>query len=241
VLSCESRSASASERGVFVVKAPGLPEVDGILCSRELIGHLLARALGVRTPEPAVVEISPDFVVATSHELKELGLSISSGPAFGCRRLVSLANVTRLTTNAPDRLVEAARIYAVDMMIQNPDRIGRNPNCAVGPEGLVAYDFDQAFSFLYAIGQAGEPWELTKVGKMPRSHLFWEVLRAQPIDWRGILKAIEALDDGVLRAIEAVVPTAWDRGDRKDKIFRHIRTVRNNVGRFGDELKASFV
>lgn len=219
VLSCSSRTAGHSERGVFVVKVPGLPEVDRVLCCRELIGHLLARTVGVRTPEPAIVQISPAFVAATRHELRALGLAISSGPAFGCRRLVSLANLTRLTTNAPDRLAEAARIYAVDMMIQNPDRVGRNPNCAVGPDGVVAYDFDQAFSFLYAIGQTGEPWELSKTGRMPRSHLFWEVLRAQPVDWRGILEAIEVLDDEVLRAIEAVVPADWDCEDRQEKIF----------------------
>jgi hypothetical protein len=143
VLSCESRTQDAPERGVFVVKASGLPEVEGILCCRELVGHLLARALGVRTPEPAVIEISSGFVEATRQELKALGLSISPGPAFGCRRLISLANVTRLTTNAPDRLREAARIYAVDMMMQNPDRLVPNPNCAVGPDGLVAFDFDK--------------------------------------------------------------------------------------------------
>lgn len=191
VLSCESRTPGAPERGVFVVKAPGLPEVDGIFCCRELMGHMIARAVGLRTPEPAIIEISDDFVNVTRRELAALGLSISSGPAFGCRRLVSLANVTRSTTNAPERLSEAARIYAVDMMLQN--------------------------------------------------HLFWDALRRQPIDWSGTLDAIETLDDARLQAIGEAIPRGWACGERRDRVFTHIRAIRDNIDRFHEELKASFV
>jgi hypothetical protein len=61
-------------------------------------------------------------------------------------------------------VTEAARIYAYDLITQNPDRRADNPNCGSYNGRLVAYDFEMAFSFLYAIpGTAGEPWEVARL------------------------------------------------------------------------------
>lgn len=205
------------------------------------MGHLLARALGVRVPEPVVVSVSPEFVTATRHDLSRLNLSLMAGLAFGCRHLVSLANVTHTTTNAPERLVEAARIYAVDMLLQNHDRTVSHPNCAVDKEGLVAFDFEQSFGFLYLIGPQPEPWQISQMGDLPRTHLFWKALRGHVVDWEDTLVSLGHLDEYKLEQIVSVIPDDWEEPGHRETVVNHVRGVRSNLEQFRHELKASLV
>ena len=47
---------------LMVVKAIGLPEVNEINLFCEVVGNVLAREMGVNTPNPALVYLTPEFV-----------------------------------------------------------------------------------------------------------------------------------------------------------------------------------
>src|SRR2546428_6403794 len=87
---------------------------------------------------------------------------------------------------APAELAQASRVYAFDLLVQNPDRRPEKPNCAHRGRRFIVYDFEMAFSFLLVIGQKDEPWEAAKHGLGPK-HLFHSPLRASETDWEPFL------------------------------------------------------
>jgi hypothetical protein len=53
----------------------------------EVFGNLLARELGIATPIPALVNLSPEFVQAVSPLVAEYGISLTAGLGSGCEYL----------------------------------------------------------------------------------------------------------------------------------------------------------
>ena len=110
VVACESPTEFADPaRARFVAKFAGLPEVTPALWCRELVGNLLAQALGVLVPTPAVIDASPAFVTGTKSFFDARGLVIQSGACFGTSYVPGLANVTKQTTDVPERFDEGPR------------------------------------------------------------------------------------------------------------------------------------
>ena len=147
----------SGSRRSMVVKSLGLPEVtQGGRCA-ELFGNLLARELGVDTPAPALVDLAPEFIEAIKPALSPRGLHPLPGLAAGCEYFQGgFASAVRGAKLAPEELAQAARIYAFDLLVQNPDRRPEKPNCAQRGVRFIAYDFEMAFSFLLVIGQKDE-------------------------------------------------------------------------------------
>ena len=64
IVECVGPQPATTQRRSFIVKALALPEIKESSLGFELVGNLLARRLGVDTPEPVLVHLSPEFVEA---------------------------------------------------------------------------------------------------------------------------------------------------------------------------------
>jgi hypothetical protein len=181
-------SGGGVERRVMVVKALGLPEVTQSGLCAELFGNLLAREFGNDTPRPALVDLTSGFIEAAEPALSSWQLRPQPGLAAACEYFRGgFASAVPDAPLTPEELAQAARIYAFDLLVQNPDRRPEKPNCAQRGGRFIVYDFEMAFSFLLVIGQKDEPWEVSKHGLGPK-HLFYSALRAVEIDWEPFLK-----------------------------------------------------
>ncbi|HET7553837.1 MAG TPA: HipA family kinase [Gemmatimonadaceae bacterium] len=119
-----------SSGDLFVVKFRGAGQGAKALVA-ELIAGLLARALGLPTPELAIVEVPPPFGRSEPDpEIQDL-LRASHGVNVGVRYLDGAFN---FDPGAAGDLVSvdlAARIVWFDALLTNPDRTHRNPNVLV--------------------------------------------------------------------------------------------------------------
>ena len=115
---------------LFVVKFRGAGQGAKALVA-ELIAGLLARALGLPTPELAIVDVPPPFGRSEPDpEIQDL-LRASHGINVGARYLDGAFN---FDPGAAGELVSAelaARIVWFDAFLTNPDRTHRNPNILV--------------------------------------------------------------------------------------------------------------
>jgi hypothetical protein len=90
-ITCVRIEASGKRsRRTMIVKALGLPEITTGKLLNELLGNLIARALGVATPSPALVEISPEFLAAVSGQLPPGQQGIQPGLAVGTEKVDGL-------------------------------------------------------------------------------------------------------------------------------------------------------
>lgn len=159
------QSSDKSERCPIVVKSRAGYANRPEAMLREMFGLLLARELGLTTPEPVFVEIQDgfDFGAADYPEHAEL-IRQSIGWNVGT---IHLGDAWKpwiqgsAPRSIPDETLESA--YAFDAMIQNSDREADNPNLLWRGEELALLDFDKAFAFLRTEEQEDRPWRKTLV------------------------------------------------------------------------------
>jgi hypothetical protein len=234
IVECRRTVDAAEERGSFVLKALGLPEVTEHSLFCEAFGNQLARVFGVVTPEPVLVTISAPFATSVSPILAKSGLSISPGTGVGCEFLRGgFAPVTQSTALSELQLRQAGDLFAYDMLTQNPDRRPEKPNCGLLGKDLVAFDFEMAFSFSLLIGTTPPPWEVTKIG-LASAHLMYPRLRGASTDWRPFVQRLAQLDDEILTELRSGMPAGWL--GRYERVADHLRAASASAQQFGLEL-----
>lgn len=241
--------APAPVRREFVVKAIGNPEVDESLIIKELLGNILARAYGLTTPEPGLIRISETFAKYVNPRLlNEYGFQISPGIAAGCEYIrpgLTPPPATAYFTRA--ELSSLAVLYGFDLVTQNPDRLPHRPNFGLIGRQLVAFDFDQCFSFLYPLFiLLGQPWEVSKHGIAQKHFCYPSLKNAQksaqknlrdPISWADNIEAVSSLSDELLAVSTAWIPEEWSGNSAKIK--EHLVVIREHLGAFELELEGS--
>jgi hypothetical protein len=224
----------------FVVKALGLPEVDqGSIC-RELLGNILARELGIETPDPAVISISQHFAAAANPVLAQSGLKIAVGMAAGCEYIRGgLTSIPMEALLNAEEIEEATRLYAFDLSVQNPDRRREKPNCAFLGSRVIAFDFEAAFSFLFPIlGPKTEAWEVSKHGIAPL-HLFQARLKAKKatVQWAAATNKLGLIDDIRFKEVSSWVPEFWTQ--EAQNVLAHLASINAHLSELQLELQAS--
>lgn len=207
LLECAHVDGDTERRCRYVVKAIGLPEVFDFTLCHELIGCRLARLFGLAAPNSALVNLTPQFLDAVGDDLERAGLQPIPGLAVGVEHVRNLYAFPASPTLGENEIVEAARIYAFDLATQNPDRTARWPNCGRAPDGLVPYDFENAFSFRFALLKP-EPWEASRLG-FAKQHLFHGQLSSADVDWASVFGPMAAAGIKPIETVCGTIPDSW--------------------------------
>lgn len=188
----------ADDLGTYVVKFVGAGQGPKALVSEIIVGEL-ARALGIRTPDLALVEVDaelgrsePDF------EVQEL-VQASAGLNLGVDYLPGSVGFDP-SFRVPAE--EAARILWMDALVANVDRSARNTNLLVWHRRLWAIDHGACLRFHHAWG---DPERFARSGYRYDDHVL-----AGLGDPRSVHEELSALVTGsLLDSIIALVPDVW--------------------------------
>lgn len=220
----------------FVVKSIGHPEVTEATLLKELFGNVLARAFGIQTPTPALIYLSDAFVRVTQPQLPpEANIVLQEGYGVGCEYLPRLTPIPSDFKLSSDLIPDAALIYAYDMLTANPDRHVNNPNCGYHGERLMAYDFESAFSFLYALSNP-PPWRFSEL-TFQHPHVFRASLARASTDWQPFVNCLLDIDETNLNEIVSGWPSPWLANC--PQIIEHILAVKAEANRLPVELATS--
>ncbi len=231
-------ATATSPRREFLVKALGLPEIRAQSLFCEITGNWLARACGVNTPSPALVNLSPAFVSSVNYVLAQDKLKLQTGIGVGCEYIAKgFTGFSPLMALRAEEVPQAALIYGFDALFQNPDRRVTNPNLGFLGEKLIAFDFESTFSFLLPIlGAVAEPWEVSRNG-IGLSHILARKLRPHEVDWQPLINAVAACDTRQLAALADELPAHW-RG-YMPTVQAHLTNLQSNLHRLAFELQRS--
>ena len=207
----------------------------------ELFGNLVARELGINTPEPGRVHISAEFADALKFSPATRHIVLAPGYGVGCAYLRGLAPTANFNTPKSEELADMQTIFGADMLMQNPDRRPEKPNCASFRGGILAFDFELTFSFLLPlIGKQPPVWAIDQQG-FHQNHLFYSELkrRQSDLDWTPFCQRFETLMAERIQKIFALVPADWNA--YAEKVNAHLGEVRANLSRFHDALIRSLL
>ncbi|MES2995730.1 MAG: HipA family kinase [Verrucomicrobiota bacterium] len=142
---------------------------------REIFGLLLARELGLFTPEPVLVKIPAGLDLAAADFPEYAGL-IRDSVGWNIAT-VHLGDGWKPWIHGtpprsiPSGILESAFVF--DAMIQNSDREPDNPNLLWRENEMALLDFDKAFAFLKTDEKETQPWRRALVRQnLPRHCLF---------------------------------------------------------------------
>jgi hypothetical protein len=205
----------------------------------ELFASRLASYFGILVPDPALIEISPSFsdLVVQRRSLNAVGIRESVGVNFGSKMLVG-ATTWPIDKAIPDSMQQAAmNIFALDALIQNPDRRFDNPNLLVSGDDVYVYDHESAFSFLLAIVPGRTPWLLDDEVYLDR-HVFFRKLKGRSRDtasFSEFIARLKSLTEERLREVTLDIPKLWMESGSIG-IENHLSQLRAHADEFGVAL-----
>ena len=195
----------ADDLGLYVVKLSGAGQGPGALAA-EIIGGELARRLGLRVPDLALVDVDPALGVAEPDpEIQDL-LKWSPGLNAGLDFLPgSLMYQPGAGTPPPPE--EAAAVVWLDALLQNVDRTASNPNLLRWHGDVWLIDHGAALFRQHGTDDLAAA--ATSAFPMVAQHVLLDAAGSiEEADARLADRARAAVDEVV-----ALVPEAWVRGD----------------------------
>jgi len=198
----------------------------------EALAAMLAADLDLPVPEPFLVQIEPEFT-ASIPDPEIRTLAQKSVPwAFGSRKLPAQYAAVMANIPLPQSLIPTAvEIVAFDVLIANPDRRAKNPNCLSNSRELAIYDHELAFQTEGVIGWR-PPWEENGVffpGGDFR-HVFLDMARGSALDFSRLLGALEAISPARVIEYRQALPEAWGpESVPTDRMIAYIEALRVNA------------
>lgn len=242
VLGCGAAQAT-DQAPSKVVKAIGCPEVT---CTRsmvcEIVGNAVARRMGVPTPEPCLVALSPQVADSVNEALRSAGFEfrVQSGEAAGCE-LLRLAPYSVGQALSTEQRTQAAKLYVFDMLSQNTDRRALKVNCGLTKSDLVAFDFETCFQHLFLPivgGLGGEHWEPSKCIE-PGAHLFHGLVKTAPPGRDAVAGWVAGLSPVWWEELYESLPDSWRH--EALQIWGAVRQIAEHSAEFANDINRSLM
>jgi hypothetical protein len=176
------------------------------LCA-ELLCSEFARGIGLATPTPYLVDISPAFVAAAPRDAQDL-LGRSLGINFATEALTPGYTVVPPEPRIPTALRRrAAEVFAFDVFIQNYDRKGDNPNLLWNRTNIYLIDHESAFNSTYS--DAAPPTIASLDLDHFYDHVFYPSLSPSDCSLEQISAALGSLTARTLDGWFDAIPNSW--------------------------------
>jgi hypothetical protein len=190
--------------------------------SAELLGSLLAKELGLDTPTPFVVNLSPEFLSGVPQEAKDL-VGRSLGLNFASESAPPGFSVVPPEPSVPQALrVTAAEVFAFDVLIQNYDRKTDNPNLLWNRRKILLIDHEGAFAPVLA---RSKPSFLSLELDRFYDHVFYTAVSPSDAGFARFLAAMKEISTSRLEKLFGQLPVQWQINEDLAKVREHLLWV----------------
>lgn len=172
----------------------------------ELVCSRLARVLGLDTPQPFIVNLTEEFLEGVPMDAKDLvwrslGLNFASqGAGVGFR---VVPTEPRIPVSLRSR---AADVFAFDVLIQNFDRKGDNPNMLWTRESILLIDHESALKLAFTPQSFN--WSTLSLDSF-YDHVFYQAITSADAGLMKIEDGLRQLGEDGVTSLLADIPEAW--------------------------------
>ena len=199
------------EKSDYVIKYRRSPRMSVESSAFELIAAFIAKELELDVPEPALINVSPEFVDTLRGKEGFIFANNSIGLNFGCSFLgygfMQLLQNQKLTES---QFEQAIKIFAFDILISNADRNINKPNLLTNGEKIFIFDHELAFGFVRDIIKSPKPWIIRDVDlTWIKSHFFYLILKGSEPNFDNFFESFEVLNDNFWDTVNTLIPDEW--------------------------------
>jgi hypothetical protein len=220
----------------YVVKYRNSPRMSVQSSCRELIAAFIARELDLNVTEPALVNVSPQFVETLVGMDGYKHASNSTGLNFGCKYIEGCFEFLTNQKLNDAQYEQAERIFALDIFISNVDRRRDKQNMLTDGEKVIVFDHELAFSFVMDIIKNPTPWIIGDPDKTwIKNHFFYPVLRENEHNFDNFVESFAILDEKFWGKAINFLPKEWVT-EQVNQIKGNLQTLIKNKTTFLNEL-----
>jgi hypothetical protein len=235
---------STGERKKYVVKCKRSGRMSPTSSAFEIIGAWMAMELGLPVAEPALVNLSHEFV-ETVLRGKDSYAVASQSEGINCASVYysGYTNIADIDDILKGTLLETAQqIYVFDIFIANTDRGHQKPNIVFNGTDFLLYDHELAFSFSLILSflRNPTPWILNDADReLYSKHIFYKPLKKQKPDLAEQVSRLQCFNTAFWDKVYATLPPEWI--DEKVRgIAEHLQAIVKNHDYFADSLNKTF-
>ncbi len=208
------------EKSDYVLKYYNAPRMTVESSARELIAAFIARELELNVAEPAIINVSGDFVETLRGREGFKSASNSIGINFGCKFVVGMMEFLKNQELSEKQFSEAERIFALDIFISNSDRRNDKQNMLTDGEKVLIFDHEMAFGFVFDIIKNKTPWIISESDKTwIKNHYFYHTLKENSHNFDKFVESFQVLDSNFWAKSDVLMPVDW-----KNKQLEEIRS-----------------
>lgn len=209
--------------------------VEGLIA--EGLAGLLACDLGLPIPQPYIIRLTPEFIASIQASTPTYAALFrnSCSIAYGSCYLKGYRVVSQAWQPPAAMLEQIAEIAAFDAIVQNPDRLPKNPNCLQSGKRIAIIDHELAFTHIkHHIFGWQPPWKVGGLSELlsPAKYLFGTALRNVNPNFVRFRNAWTRITDERLNGYLRHLPPEWiadGRADYAGKITDYMREARNQM------------
>jgi hypothetical protein len=228
------------QRGEYVVKLNGSPEMFPGAPLKEIIASLIGLELGLQVPAPAVISISEEFAETMKgrHDnyalaSKSIGLNFGSAYMPDC---IEILPGQHIDAGLKNQLYE---LLAFDLLIGNPDRRLDKHNFQINGRELLIFDHEVAFSFteLLSFARNPKPWLILPqdLDWLKMNYCFHH-LKGSIFDFSKFTTRLNSLNNEFWNKAAEIIPGEW-LDDKFEIIKTYVSQVAEHEQEFSSELK----
>lgn len=228
---------TAAPLSSYVVKPKGNGRMIGAASMRELLASFVAAQLDILVPDPAIINISDEFIESTRYTPNYPYFVNSRGNNFGSKNIEGLISITEDydTFRRFSKLLQ--RILVFDIFICTSDRRYQKPNMSFRNDDIYIYDHELSFSFVFDILPNPDPWSISVADRTAiEGHILYNYFRGKELDCDGFIDSFCELNDEFWIKAKSLIPT-----DLYDEQFEVIKNNLNskiqNLSIYRTEIK----
>ncbi len=225
------------EKSDYVVKYLKSPRMSVQSSCRELLAAFIAKELEMNVAEPAIINVTPEFVDTLrgkegyKHASNSIGLNF--GTKYFGQGFFQFIRNQHLTAK---QFEQAERIFALDIFISNADRNEEKRNMLTDGETIMIFDHELAFGFVMDIIKNPKPWIISEADKTwIKKHFFYPALRDNEHNFDNFVETFEVLDQNFWDKAVDLIPDEW-KNEQVDQIKTNLTSLIRNKSIFLEEL-----
>jgi hypothetical protein len=224
-------------KGDYVVKYRGAERMYPGACAKELIAACMANQMEFNVAEPAIIEISLEFVNSLIGNRLYKIASKSVGLNYGSTYIPNSSSFLNGNDYPDDSWLYLADIFAFDLLIANVDRNNVKRNLFYDGEKFILFDHELAYGFIHEIPANQQPWLIKEIHtKSISAHLFFKHLQGKNVTFVNFASKMSLLDTAFWNKLEEIIPDEWMTEEYSKIKFGILATIEHK-DEFINELK----
>lgn len=220
----------------YVVKFISSPRMSIMSSCNELVAAFIGLELDLNVVEPAIIDITTDFVETLRGKDGYKNASNSIGLNFGCKFVPGLMEFASRQQLSDNLYEQAEHIFSFDIFISNVDRRTDKPNMLTDGEKILLFDHELAFGFIMDIIKNPKPWLISEsdLGWI-KNHYFFPILKGNEHNFDEFVDKLTVLNDQFWDKLQKIIPKVW-LTDHFGKIKNNLTSLVIHKDRFKEQL-----